>query len=281
MKASVADYRYHVKCMRIEPKAHADVYLTDHPHDLVMGGNTYVSLSGYEFSGYSATSDFAPASIDIEGITSVAGISRAEIASGIFDGARCFLFATSWLAPVEDEDPIVAGIFGKATLLDDRYQIDGVSLVDALNQVVSKTYGAACPKTFCGQEYGGCMASLAANTVTGTITHSDSTTQFRDATRVEAYDTFGAGTIQITSGTNAGTKPLEIKSYFADGTIVTFDGFYYMPTVGDTYTMVRGCRKRLIDCQNRVDGSNVVNFGGFLYIPNGASYAHIGRSGAA
>jgi uncharacterized phage protein (TIGR02218 family) len=281
MKATVAAAETLTRCMRIEPVSASPIYLTDYPRDLVIGGNAYLSISGYQFTGYSSTADFSPASIDLEGIADVAGISRAAIASGVFDGARCYVFATSWSSPIEDEEPITAGIFGKATLLDDRYQIGGVSLIDALNQAVGATYGAACPKTFCGQEYAGCMASLAANTVTGTLTHVTSTTTFRDSARAEAADTFGAGTIQFTSGANAGLKPLEIKAHAADGTITTFDGTYYLPVVGDSYSMVRGCRKRLIDCQNRVGGSNVVNFGGFLYIPAGSTYAHIGRSGAA
>jgi len=281
MKGAVAAAETRIRCMRIEPVSASHIYLTEYPRDLVISGHTYLSTSGYEFTGYSATADFAPASLDLEGIAGAAGISRAAIASGVFDGARCYCFATSWASPIEDEEPITAGVFGKATLLDDRYQIGGVSLIDALNQVVGETYGAACPKTFCGQEYGGCMASLAANTVTGTLTHVTSNTTFRDSTRAESADTFGAGTIQFTSGANAGLKPLEIKAHAADGTITTFDGAYYLPSVGDSYTMLRGCRKRLSDCQNRVGGSNVVNFGGFLWIPNGSTYAHVGRSGAA
>ncbi len=281
MKSTVADYQTRVLCMRIEPVSGSAVYLTDHPQDIVMSGNTYLSTSGYQFTGYSSTADFAPSSIDLEGISGVAGISRAQISSGLFDGARCYCFATSWAAPVEDDEPLVAGVFGKATLLDDRYQIGGVSLIDALNQVVGQTYSAACPKTFCGQEYAGCKADPVANTVTGTLTHVTSASVFRDSTRAEAADVFGAGTIQFTSGANAGLKPLEIRAHAADGTITTFDSFYYLPVVGDAYTMIRGCRKRLVDCQNRVGGSNVVNFGGFLHIPNGSTYAHVGRSGSA
>ena len=70
-------------------------------------------------------------------------------------------------------------------MLDDRYQIGGVSLVDALNQTVGQTYGAQCPKVFGGQEYGGCMVNLAANgnTVTGTVTSVTSASVFTDSGR--------------------------------------------------------------------------------------------------
>lgn len=277
MKSVVADYRYRVLCMRIVPVTGSPIYLTDHAYDLVINGHTYISTSGYQFTGYSSTSDFSPASIDIEGIAGVAGISRATISSGLFDGARCYVFATDWTSPTEDEEAITAGLFGKAVMMDDRYQIGGVSLVDALNQTIGDTYGAACPKKFCGQEYGGCMASLAANTVTGTLTSVSSASSFADSGRGEAADVFGAGTIQFTSGLNAGLKPIEIKIHLSGGQFTTYEPFYYMPAIGDTYTAVRGCRKRLVDCQNRVGGSNIVNFGGFPWIPAGSTYAHIGR----
>lgn len=278
MKTTVADYRYRVLCMRIVPVIGSTIYLTDYVNNLTISGHTYISTSGYQFTGYSATSDFSPASIDIEGIAGIAGIDRPGISSGIFDGARCYVFATDWTSPVEDQEPIVSGVFGKTSLLDDRFQIGGVSLIDALNQSVGQIYGASCPKTFCGQEYGGCKDSLAANTVTGTLTSVTSASVFYSSARTEPDDTFGAGTIQFTSGPNAGLKALEIKS-FAGGVITTFESFYYLPEVGNSYSMVRGCRKRLVDCQNRVGGSNVVNFGGFPWVPTGSTYTQVGQRG--
>lgn len=279
MKAIVADYRYRTLCMRIVPTTGSAIYLTDHPRDLVMSGHTYLSTAGYQFTGNSATAEFSPASIDLEGICSASGVTRAALASGLFDGARCYIFATAWVSPVEDQEPVAAGIFGKSTLLDDRYRIDGLSLIDTLNQTVGDTYGTQCPKRFCGTEYAGCGVSLAANTVTGTIDTVTSASVFYDAARTETADTFGAGTIAFTSGPNAGLKPLEVKS-FAAGVITTFEPFYYLPVAGNAYTMVRGCRKRLSDCQARWNGSstfsNIVNFGGFPWIPWGSTYAQVG-----
>jgi uncharacterized phage protein (TIGR02218 family) len=276
MKSVVADYRTRVLCLRIVPVTGSPIYLTDHPRDLVMGGHTYLSTAGYAFTGYAATAGFSPASIDVEGIAGAAGVTRAAVGSGLFDGARCFVFATSWAAPVEDQEPVVAGIFGSATLRDHRFQIGGVSLVDVLSQSVGQTYGAQCPKTFGGTEYAGCGVSLAANTVTGTLSSVSSASVFTSAARTEPADFFGAGTIQFTSGPNAGLKALEIKS-FAAGVITTFEPFYYLPVVGNSYRMVRGCRKRLTDCQAY---SNVLNFGGFPFIPTGSTYSQVGQGGA-
>lgn len=278
MKPVVADYRYRVICLRIVPKVGSSIYLTHFPRDLTMNGHTYLSASGYDFTGYTATATMSPAMIDLEGIAGLSGIGYDQVNSGLFDGARAYLFATTWNNPVEDEEPIVASLLGKTILMDSRYKIEEMSLVDAIGQTVGQTYSAQCPKTFGGQEYGGCKVDLAANgnTVSGTLTGVTDSYSFADSGRAEAADVFGGGTIQFTSGPNAGLKPLEIKS-FSGGAFVTFEPFYYLPVVGDTYTAIRGCRKRLSDCQARAGGSNVVNFGGFPWIPAGSTYAHIGQ----
>lgn len=277
MKATVADYQYRVMCLRIVPQTGATIKLTHYPRDLKMSnGAIYLSTSGYEFTGYSAASNLSPAMIDIDGIAGLAGIGKDEIASGLFDNARCYLFATTWMAPVEDYEPIVASIMGKTTMMDSRYRIEEMALIDALNQTVGKTYTAGCPKTFGGQEFAGCKKALGPITVTGTITSVTSTTIFRDSARAEAVDYFGVGTIKFTTGLNAALKPLEIKSYAANGTIETYEPFYYAVAVGDAYTMIPGCRKRQDqDCRDK--WNNVINHGGFKNIPTTSQYASIGN----
>lgn len=275
MKPAVADYQTRVMCLRIVPKTGATIRLTQHPRDLKMSnGQVYLSASGYEFTGYSAASNLAPAMIDLEGIGGLAGIGRDQIASGLFDNAKCFLFAVTWNSPIEDYEPIVASILGKTTMMDDRYRIEEMALIDALNQSTGKTYTASCPKTFGGQGFAECKKALGPLTVTGTLTAITSPSLFRDSARAEVSDYFGVGTIQFTSGANVGLKPLEIKSHAADGTIETYEPFYYALAIGDAYTMIPGCRKRLSDCRDK--WNNVVNFGGFSNVPTSSSYAQVG-----
>ena len=121
-----------------------------------------------------------------------------------------------------------------------------------------------------GQEFAGCKVNLAPLTVTGTLTGVTSNSVFQDTARTEALDYFGEGSIAFTSGANAGLKPLEIKSYAADGTITTHEPFFYTVAVGDAYTMIPGCRKRLEDCRDKYN--NVLNFGGFANMPTSSDY---------
>nr|MBL8412735.1 DUF2163 domain-containing protein [Dechloromonas sp.] len=275
MKPQVAPYETSVKCLRIVCRNGLTVRVTRYPVDLVMSnGQVYVSGSGYDFTSYEATAGFSPSAFDLEGILGFAGVTRDAVASGVFDGARAYLFACDYRNPVEDYEPIVASFLGKGTLTDSGYRFEEMALIDALNQSVGDTYKPQCGKVFGGQEYAGCKVSLAALTVTGTLTSVTSSSAFADAGRSESSDWFALGTICFTSGLNAGLKPLEIKSFAAGGGIVTYEPFYYTPVIGDAYEMIPGCRKRLSDCRDKY--ANVVNFGGFPDMPTSSVYAQVG-----
>ena len=124
--------------------------------------------------------------------------------------------------PVEDEEPINVGIFGKTMLLDDRYQIGGVSLIDALNQTVGKTYGAQCPKTFGGTS----MPAVAYRWRTRTPSPAHLRTC---GERVRYFATPGAPNPRhlrrrddrLHHRRQCRIEVIEVKQYAADGTITT------------------------------------------------------------
>lgn len=272
MKTTVAPYATRALCLRIVCINGLTVRLTRYPTDLMMSNATiYQTGSGYDVSAYQSTSSFSPSAVDLEGFVGYAGITRDLIASGVFDGARAYLFACNFLSPVEDYEPITASILGKTELLDDRYRIEEMGLIDALNQSTGRTYTALCSRTF-GDS--GCTINLASITVSGAVSVVTSNSTIRDTSRTEAADYFAAGIITFTSGNNAGLKGQEIKSYAADGTITTFEPFYYPPQVSDTFALVPGCRKRLVDCRDK--WGNAVNRFAFDYMPTSSVYGQIG-----
>lgn len=275
MKATVTDWRYRCHCLRIVTTGGLVLRLTDHPRDLRMGnGALYLSDAGYQFTGSQSGTTMSPGVMDLEGVLAVGGVDRDLVASGVFDGARLYCFATSWRTPVEDEERVGAATLGRTHLIDDRYKIEMMALIDALNQSVGKTYTAGCPKTFGGQEFGGCKVDLGPITVAGTVTHITSGTVVRDSARAESADWFALGLLRWTSGQNTGLKPQEIKRYEADGTIETYEPAYYAPAVGDAFELVPGCRKRLEDCRDK--WGNVIHFGGFSFVPVSSQYGQIG-----
>lgn len=271
MKSAVADYKSRIHCLRIVPLWGDPVYLTEYVKDLTMNGHTYLTGSGYEFTGLAAESKMTPGVVDLSGIAEIAGVGYNEIVSGVFDNARVYAFATTWNNPVEDEEPLGVAFMGKITQRDQQYTAELMMMIDVLNQSVGKTYTASCQKRFGGQEYAGCMVALGPITVTGTITGVTSNKVFQDTARTEAADWFGEGTIAFTTGLNAGLKPQEISVYALNGTITTHEAFHYPVAVGDAYTMIPGCRKRREeDCRDK--WNNVVNFGGFSWVPTQSQY---------
>ena len=159
--------------------------------------------------------------------------------------------------------------FGRLTVRDDRFEVACSSLAETLAQTVGRTYGAQCPKVFGGQEYSGCGLDLTPYTVTGTVTAQYDDSAFDDAARTEADGTFDGGTIEFTSGPLAGYGVYEVRRYTV-GQIAIHDQWPVQPDVGDAYRMIRGCHKRLADCQSY---GNTVNFGGFPWIPVSSVYA--------
>jgi len=272
MKSIIANYHQRVLCLRIVTKLGVVIRITHYIRDLMMSnGVVYATGASHEFTGYTAASNLSPAMVDLEGIASLSGISYDAVASGIFDGARAYLFATTWNNPIEDEEPIVASILGKTTFNDKRYTKKRMALVDTLSQSTGNTFTVSCGNTY-GDAW--CGIALATVTVTGTVSSVASRSIVSDSSRSEVADWFGAGTIQLTSGLNAGLKPLEIKSFVA-GVFETFDAFHYLPVIGDSYVAIKGCRKRESDCKAQTP-SNIINFFGFSFIPTGSTYAKVG-----
>lgn len=258
--------------MRIEPLLGDPIYITDYIRDLTIGGHLYRSDAGYEFSGVAYESSMTPGTFDLEGVIDLAGLSRAAIASGALDNARIYIFSTVFpsegTTPVEDEEPDFLGFLGRTTLKDDRYSVEVMSLVDAMNQPIGKTYGPTCPKKFGGQEYAGCkkVVTPSAGTVTGVTDRYN----LAASALAGAADYFGAGSIVWTTGANVGLKSQEVKAFGAGGDIELYEAFFYPVEVGDEFEITPGCRKRLEDCRDKWD--NVLNFGGFTRIPTGNTY---------
>lgn len=277
MKSTLANWQRILYCLRIEPiNGGAVLRMAQYPENVEMSnGQIYQSDAGYEFTGIEYGNDFSPASIDLESFLGESGITRSEIETGVYDNAKVYVFATDWAAPVEDEEPIIKGIFGKTTLTDDKYRVEIMSLIDALNETVGLTFTAECRHTFGSPE---CGIDLSSHEYSGTITSAVSGFEFQDTARGEGADFFVMGTVVFNTGANAGLKKQEIKSFAADGTIVVHESFASPPQVGDQYTIVAGCQKRFTeDCKTLY--SNGPNFGGFPHMPTESDVSITGTGG--
>jgi hypothetical protein len=86
---------------------------------------------------------------------------------------------------------------------------------------------------------------------------------------------FDSGTIEFTTGANAGIVQRQIKAY-QEGQITLFQALPYSAAIGDQYVIVAGCDKTLATCRDRFD--NVANRRAEDYVPGFDKMVQVGRS---
>jgi len=129
------------QCVRIELQDGTILRYTDSQLNLIMSNRnvdgvetpldetvTYNSLVGLDLSAVGSTSE-ASGVVDLEGILIPLGYTREQIASGVFDKARVFIFLTNYNRPVEDEEKLFTGYWGETTTIDGRYVSKFTSLL--------------------------------------------------------------------------------------------------------------------------------------------------------
>ena len=296
MKEHVTDYATRVYCARIEPTGdHPIIRLSGYPADMLMSnGQLYLTENGYEFSGQDDTAGFSASSVDLNGILKIGAVTQQDLASGVYDNARVYVFATSWAAPVEDEEPLGLMFWGRVEFDAglDIYKVQLMGAKDALSQAVGRTYAATCPWTLFDQSIDGRIIAtsrsrctgprsapdgpaIADYRVSGALTAVADQYLFSDAARSEDDDWFAYGEIMFTSGANVGLRPSQIK-VFAGGQIELHEALFYAPQIGDAYMMTPGCRKRLSeDCVGKF--GNGLNNGGQAHVPAPSQYSEVGR----
>ena len=252
--------------------------------DLVMSNGEKYTAGAYPTdTGLTNAVSGGATSFDLGMVDSLDELTRSDVDSGKWDNAKVFLFATDWAYPVEDEEEIGAYTLGVVTSSSGMVTIQMMGLMDKLNQAASRSHTASCLWTFAdthldsgviASDKSRCKLDPAPFTFTGTITDVESGGKFTDSGRLEADDYFGNGEIIFTSGKNVELGRKNIKS-FSSGVFETSSPFYFQPDIGDTYTVIAGCRKRgPEDCRDKF--SNRKRFGGFSYVPTRSQVTKFG-----
>lgn len=191
------------------------------------------------------------------------GLTEEDIEAGKWDHGAFTLFTTNANALHMGQLVIAKGFFGKFEQHDGMYRVELKGLNEALNQIIGKV-----TEELCDADYGDarCGLDLVARgeVKTGTITSVINQYTFRDSSRSEAAEYFDNGRGSFTGGENNGF-PFHVDSW--NPTTKEFrlrKAMPYLPVIGDTYTVNRGCKKRLVDCADR---GNSINFRGTPFCP--------------
>jgi uncharacterized phage protein (TIGR02218 family) len=238
--------------------AHQDVTISGVPvNGSATGSLTYLAASGLSVSNIRSTEGFA---VDnLEGILLEGGVvTRADVLRGLWDGAAWTLFRYNWADPSDGIEVLKTGRLGNLQPRTGHFVVELRDLRQALQAEHSVVTQPDCRNELGDDQ---CGVDLTPYTHTGTVTSAASSQVFTDTSRSQAGDYFGNGYLTWTGGANVGVS-VKIKSY--DGATDTFTLVRAMLSpigAGDTYSAVRGCRKRRTeDCAGIY--SNVLNFDG-------------------
>lgn len=235
---------------------------TSHQRDVTISGTLYQAGPGLDVASLVSSAGFAVDNTELTILTDDVVITKVDVLAGRWDGAAWELFKFNWNDTSQGRDIRKRGTFGNVQPRRGAYTVELRSLRQALQQSIGRQTMPTCPYRLGDAD---CGVTLASHTVTGSVTTAGTDRQFTDSARTEANETFDSGELTWTSGDKAGLKAL-VRSSTISGVITLALPSVYPIELGDTYSMVKGCRKRRVeDCAAKF--SNVLRFGGEPDLP--------------
>ena len=229
---------------------------TTHDLDDTVAGVIYLADPGLDVSDIVLSADAAVGNLQLTTLHDGTTFTLADVLGGVWRNAAFLIFRYNWANLSNGIDILLAGTVGEFELKRNTV----VAELRDFRQYLQQSVGDASSKT-CRARLGDvrCAKDVAAYTHTGALTGVTSNLMVSDYTRPESVGWFDEGEITFTSGANAG-RTVKIKS-FAGGVFTLALPVFAPLAIGNSYTAVAGCRKRLAeDCRDKFD--NVLNFVG-------------------
>jgi len=237
---------------------------TSHDVTQTVDGVVLDASQGLDVTGISTSAGLGVDNLEITTLDDGTLFTRAQILGGLWQGASFVCYRYNWADPTDGVEHLCAGTIGAVT------QKNGAVVCElrGIQQFLQQPVGSASTKT-CRARLGDakCAVNLASFTHSGTVTSVTSRLVFKDSALSQASDYFGEGEIEWLTGDNAGLFAKVRAHTNSTGAVLTL--MLEMPAdiqVGDTFTAIAGCRKRLTeDCIGKF--SNVLNFQGEPHRP--------------
>lgn len=243
---------------------------TEHDVDDTVSGQLYSSRPGLQISSIVIAAGLATGNLKLTTLHDGSVFTTAEIHGKVWSNAAWSIIRYNWASLSDGADTILSGTFGEVELGENEVEVELRDLRQYLQQPVGDVTSKTCRYRLgsTSANAGGlCLKSISGApwTVSGTLTGVTSNQVFQDTGRAEAADYFGEGQLTWTGGNNSGLT-VKVKSFASGGTFTLSLPMLSTVQVGDTYTAVVGCRKRLEeDCRDKF--ANQLNFGGEPHAP--------------
>lgn len=253
-------------CWRIVRADGATFGFTDHDRTLSFNGTDFEPESGLTASEIRTGSDLAVDAQDAEGVLTSDRITETDILDGRWDNAAVEVWRVNWQA-TSQRALIRRGAIGEMRRGRVAFVAEVRSMAHVLGQTVGRVFQGTCDAAL-GD--GRCRVNLedAAFKGSGVV---DAVIRDRAFTASELGDFeagwFAFGTVEWTSGANAGRRTEVLGHDVADGVaiLILLEAPVRAIAEGDAFTIRAGCDKRMETCGAKF--GNVANFRGFPHIP--------------
>jgi uncharacterized phage protein (TIGR02218 family) len=146
------------RCWSLRRQDGVALGFTDHDRDLTLAGLVHAARTGLEATEAGAESGFAVSGGDVAGALSSLGLTEADIAGGLYDGATVETWLVDWTEP-ETRLLIDVGTIGEVRREGDAFVAELRGLAHRLGAERGRTF-----RTTCGADLGDgrCRVDLAA-----------------------------------------------------------------------------------------------------------------------
>lgn len=222
---------------------------------------------GFTASNIVSTAGLSVDNLELTTLDDGTLFQRDEVLAGVWRNAKFRIFRYRWdvAAPTvaNDVETLTRGWFGEVTLNAATIKVE----LRGLKQLLQQSVGEVSTKT-CRNRLGDarCRVDLSPWTHAGVITNVTDKRTFAASGMAQGADYFGEGLVTFTSGANAGLSQ-KVRTHAAGGVITLVLPMIMPVVVGDKFTALAGCRKRLLeDCRDKF--GNVLNLRGEPHRPN-------------
>lgn len=240
------------------------------PWGIAAAAQVFDAGQGFDASTFVSTAGFETDNAEITTLDDGTLFDRDDILAGTWNGAefRIFRYRHDVAAPTiaDDVETMMRGWFGELTMNANTITVELRGLAQKLQQAVGIVSTKTC-RARLGSTTGPnkCLKDLTAFTHTGTVTGVTDKRTFVASAMAQADDYFGEGLVTWLTGDNAGVTQ-KVRTFTTGGNFVLSLPMVLDIQVGDTFSAVAGCRKRLMeDCKTKFN--NVLNFQGEPHRP--------------
>ncbi len=211
---------------------------------------------GFNIQSFVGTAGLSVDNTEISLLAREDVMTRADILNRLWDGAKVFFFRYSHKDPTLGIIPVKRGSFGNFTPQLGQFKVEFRDLRQALQPNSTWLLQEGCRNRLGDNR---CRKDLTAFTFNATVTAVGGAAVFTATALVQASDFFGEGELLWLTGDNANRRD-KVKA-FAAGVVTLSEAPIYAIQIGDTFTIIAGCRKRPTeDCVTKFD--NILNFNG-------------------